>query len=102
MEKLNGCGACGGFWSWFKPPHYKFFEEECNKHDIAYNEGITSLDRKIADLTLLRNMRVKVNSYFVNRKYISRQWYLILCYMYYLGLRLGGSLPIDRINPNKQ
>ena len=30
---VNGCGACSGFWKWFKPPHSKFCEEEYNTHD---------------------------------------------------------------------
>ena len=39
FDNVNGCGACSGFWRWFKSPHHKFFKVQCNQHDKAYNLG---------------------------------------------------------------
>ena len=88
---VNGCGACSGFLKWFKPPHSKFFKVQCNQHDKAYNLGGIKIDRKIADLILLKNMRIAVNEYFHNRKTFSRIWFLFLCKLYYLGVRIFGA-----------
>lgn len=91
FNSVNGCGACKGFWKWFKPPHYKFFKTQCNQHDKAYNLGGIRIDRKIADLILLKNMRIAVNEYFHNRKTFSRIWFLFLCNCYYLAVRIFGK-----------
>ena len=91
----NGCGACSGFWKWFRPPHYKFFKEECNRHDLAYDIGGNRIDRKIADLILYRDMIKLVKEYFYKRKPLSKLWYLILCKVYYIGVRLGGWLSFN-------
>ena len=88
---VNGCGACGGFWKWFKPPHHNFFRVQCNIHDTMYDNGGTSKDRHIADIILLYNMKDWINVYFEKRKPISRLWYLMLCYIYYLAVRIFGS-----------
>ena len=88
---INGCGACGGFWKWFKPPHYKFFINPCTQHDVSYNAGGKSIDRHIADINLRYNMRDLVNLHFENRKPISRYWYLFLCNCYYIGVRIFGK-----------
>jgi len=86
----NGCGACGGFWKWFRPPHPKFFERECNKHDILYTLGGDANDRKKADITLFQDMVKKVSSHFHRRKPISRLWFYLICAGYYLGVRIVG------------
>ena len=86
----NGCGTCGGFWRWFKPPHYKFFNTACYLHDKHYDIGGNRIDRKIADLILYRDMIKLVKKYFYKRKPLSKLWYLILCRVYYIGVRLGG------------
>ena len=91
----NGCGACSGFWRWFKPPHYKFFEKECDLHDILYDIGGNYIDRKIADLILYRDMIKLVKKYFYKRKPLSKLWYLVLCKVYYIGVRLGGWLSFN-------
>ena len=96
FDTVNGCGACSGFWKWFKPPHYKFFKEECNRHDLAYDIGTTKIDRLVADLVLLQDMKVKSKVYYHRRKFISKCWFIILCYIYFIGLRLLGPLPINR------
>ena len=67
-SSLNGCGACNGFWKWFKPPHHKFFKVQCNIHDISYAIGGQEIDRHIADVKLKYNMKDWVNVYFENRK----------------------------------
>ena len=96
FNTVNGCGACSGFWRWFKPPHYKFFEKECSRHDLAYGIGTTKIDRLVADLILLQDMKVKSKVYYHRRKFISKCWFITLCYIYFIGLRLLGSLPINR------
>lgn len=98
---VNGCGACSGFWKWFKPPHYKFFEEECNTHDRAYDLGGDYVDRYISDVILFRDMRKLVIKYFHNRKVISRMWFIFLCVLYYLGVRLVGSTNFNYETGNK-
>ena len=87
---VNGCGACSGFWKWFKPPHYKFFEKECDLHDILYDIGGNYIDRKIADLKLLNDMLKNVNKYYYKRKILSKVWFLFLCRLYYVGVRIFG------------
>lgn len=87
----NGCGTCGGFWKWFKPPHYNFFREECNTHDKLYSKGGIWTDRLKADITLLKDMYNKISSHFYKRKIISRYWYYILTLCYYVGVRIFGK-----------
>jgi len=87
----EGCGACGGFWKWLKPPHYNFFKNECIIHDRYYDIGGTKEDRQIADLILLRDTKLLVKKHFKGRKPISKHWYLFLCKAYYLAVRLVGS-----------
>lgn len=98
---VNGCGACSGFWKFLKPPHYKFFENECNTHDTAYNKGGDFIDRLVADIILFRDMRKLVIKYFHNRKVISRMWFIFLCVLYYLGVRLVGSTNFNYETGNK-
>lgn len=97
FDEVNGCGACGGFWAWFKPPHHNFFKSECDLHDIAYDIGGNSRDRRIADIELLYNMKLKVNQYFANRKPLSRLWYLFLCNLYYLAVHFFGKSQFNYI-----
>ena len=74
IQQYNGCGACSGFWKFFKPPHYKFFVDECNQHDIAYNIGGDEKDRKGADRKLFFDMVDKSVNYYRSRKTISLWW----------------------------
>lgn len=97
----NGCGACGGFWRWFKPPHHNFFKNECNVHDSLYNIGGNSIDRLVADLILLNNMIKKVSLYFYKRKPISRYWYYLLCISYYIAVRIVGFTLFNYKNLHK-
>ena len=88
--KVNGCGACGGFWKWFKPPHYKFFKEQCNQHDKAYDIGGSKLDRLNADKLLFRQMIELTLYHFGYRKVSSQYWYITLAFAYYLAVRVFG------------
>lgn len=97
----NGCGACSGFWKWFKPPHSKFFEEECNTHDRAYDLGGDYVDRYISDVILFRDMRKSVYNHFYRRKLFSKIWFLFLCVMYYIGVRLVGFTNFNYETGNK-
>ena len=87
----NGCGACGGFWYWFRPPHHNFFKVQCNIHDIRYSEGGKERERHFADIELYYNMIDYVNEYFKDRKPLSRRWYIMLCKIYYYGVRIFGK-----------
>lgn len=91
FKSVNGCGACSGFWRWFKPPHYNFFKVQCNLHDREYDIGGTERDRHIADINLMYNMQYHVNNYFKDRKPFSRRWYIMLCKIYYYGVRIFGK-----------
>lgn len=90
-QQINGCGACGGFWKFFKPPHKKFFVEECNKHDEAYNIGGSKEQRKQADRDLYFSMIDKSINYYKSRKTISLWWFVTLSLMYYGAVRVFGS-----------
>jgi hypothetical protein len=50
----NGCSA-GISWFWNKflggPPSWEYC---CDEHDLAYGEGITATDRRLADKRLLQ------------------------------------------------
>ena len=91
--QTNGCGACKGFWKFLNPllPQHNFFKEECNKHDVDYEIGGDKKDKLKADLTLLYNMKLKTKLYFYKRKWFSKQWYIIIAYLYYIGVRVGGN-----------
>ena len=91
----NGCGACGGFWKWFKPPHHNFFKDDCDIHDILYSKGGNFKDRLTADRILLKHMLKRVTNHFYKRKPISRLWFYNICLMYYLAVRVVG---ITRFN----
>jgi len=97
----NGCGACGGFWKWFKPPHSNFFKDECNTHDSLYSIGGNSIDRYIADLLLLKYMLKKVSEYYYKRKPVSRYWFYVICTCYFIGVRLFGYSSFNYKNKNK-
>jgi len=88
---VNGCGACGGFWYWFRPPHHNFFKEQCNTHDKLYDQGGKEKDRHMADINLLYDMQDHVNEYFKDRKPLSKFWYLALSKIYYHAVRMFGK-----------
>lgn len=87
----NGCGACKGFWKWFKPPHHRFYQKDCDKHDYLYNIGGDKYDRKMADYILHQNMVRTTRQHFYKRKWFSKQWFLFLSLCYYIGVRIGGK-----------
>ena len=88
---MQGCGASGGFWKWFKPPHKNFFKSACIQHDIDYDNGGSELDRHISDIKLKYEMKKMIKNHFYKRKPISRIWYLIITQAYYYGVRLFGK-----------
>ena len=88
----NGCGACKGFFKFIKPPHRHFFVDECNSHDISYNIGGTSRDRKKADKQLFFDMVYKSVDHFRDRKVTSMWWFVTIAFLYYLGVRLVGGI----------
>ena len=87
----NGCGACGGFWKWFKPPHHNFFKNQCEEHDNAYTIGGSESDRLIADKKLFKQMIYFTIEYFKDTKISSQYWYITLSYLYYIGVRIFGK-----------
>lgn len=86
----QGCGTCGGFWKWFRPPQPNFFYEDCVVHDVFYDIGGDYVDRMVADYTLLIHMWSRVSKHFYKRKPLSRLWGYVLCVAYFLGVRLIG------------
>ena len=64
--------------------------KECDLHDILYDIGGNYIDRKIADLKLLNDMLKNVNKYYYKRKILSKVWFLFLCRLYYIGVRIFG------------
>ena len=91
-DKVNGCGACKGFWSFIKPPHRKFFKDDCNCHDKAYEVGGTQRDRKLADKKLFFDMVYRSVDHFRDRKVTSMWWFVTTAFLYYLGVRLVGGI----------
>lgn len=90
-SKTNGCGAMGGIFRFVKPPHHEFFRGECELHDMLYEIGGTSKDRKIADVRLFQDMVRHSTTYFQDRSVRSQMWYITLSFLYYLAVRLFGS-----------
>ena len=88
---INGCGTCGGFWRWLKPPHKNFFKEACQKHDEAYDLGGNPADRIQADRRLFFDMIDKSVDYYRNRKTLSLWWFVTLSLAYYYAVRCFGK-----------
>lgn len=98
--KTNGCGACSGFWAWFKPPHPNFFIEDCNKHDLLYDIGGAYKERLNADIQLFQDMLSRVYLYFNKRKPISKLWMYIVCFMYFIAVRIVGFTRFNYMEGN--
>lgn len=87
----NGCGAMSGWLAWIKPPHHKFFRSACVLHDELYLLGGSEEDRKKADIRLYRDMvKHSLDHYDGRGKVRSQAWFLTLCYLYYIAVRLFG------------
>ena len=86
---VNGCS--GGL-SWL---HKKLFGRAiactycCDEHDVAYEEGSTEKDRKIAD-TRLRLCTQTAGSFKGWRGPFRRVWRFILSWILYAAVRLFG------------
>ncbi len=78
----NGCGPNG----WRKLPQWHSFQT-CVRHDIAYFEGGTEADRKIADVALLHGMRDDANT----RPVWQRPFYYTMAQVYYTAVRYKGA-----------
>lgn len=98
MSNFWSCGACGGWLKWFRPPHYKFFEDECKLHDDLYDLGGTEVERLEADRTFYFGLVRKSVGYFENRKVWALWWFVTLSYFYYLSVRVGAR---SRFNYHK-
>ena len=90
QSKVNGCGACSGFFAWLRPPHHEFFVKECTLHDELYNLGGSAEDRHKADIRLFQDMVARSSAYFKGRKPSSQMWFVLLSYLYYLAVRAFG------------
>ncbi len=90
MSSNRSCGACSGWISWIRPPHYNFFEEECKIHDALYDIGGDRSDRLMADQTLFRQMVRRSVGYFEEKSVLSLWWFVTLAYLYYLAVRILG------------
>ena len=83
-NNVNGCGGKGGF---VNPPEF-LFHASCNKHDRLYNAGGDESDRRKADYTFYRYMKIDVAR---ENKWIMRKYYSFWAYTYYKAVRLFGS-----------
>ena len=90
MDKVNGCGACSGFFAWLRPPHHEFFIKECTLHDELYNLGGSAEDRRKADIRLFQDMVARSSTYFTGRKPSSHMRRDLLCYLSYYAVRAFG------------
>ncbi len=79
----NGCGGKGG---WVNPPEW-IFHEDCNKHDMAYEEGGTEQDRLFADKLFLADMLHSVSLV----KWYRRPFLKSQAHIYYNAVRLFGA-----------
>ena len=87
LQRIEICNGCGGKGGWVKPPHAKFFEDECNWHDFNYFLGFTEEHRKKAELQLRAAMLRKIRP-------LAWYWrirYTPWCYMYYQAVRIAGK-----------
>ena len=79
----NGCGVKGG---WIKPPDF-LFHASCNHHDFRYWRGCTEADRKNADDSFYKWMKVDVSE----SKWYLKPYYHFLAWTYYKAVRLFGK-----------
>ncbi len=91
FNETNGCGACSGWLAWVKPPHHKFFKNECVLHDELYNLGGTKVDRKKADKRLFDKMVEHSTIAFKDASASSMWWFITLAYCYYIAVRWFGK-----------
>ena len=79
----NGCGGKGGF---INPPEF-LFHASCNHHDFRYWRGCTEADRKDADDSFYKWMKVDVSE----SKLYLKPYYHFLAWSYYKAVRLFGK-----------
>lgn len=97
------CGACSGWMKFIRPPHYKFFNEECRTHDELYSVGGSKVERLEADRTLFHQMVRRSVGYYENRKIFALWWFVTLAYLYYLAVRVCGKSRFNYLkNENTQ
>lgn len=94
-----GCGASSGLMSLIRPPHYKFWVNDCILHDELYSIGGTEEDRLKADRRLLNDMIKRSTSHYKDRKVVSLWWFLTLSFLYYGAVRMFGRF---RFNYKKE
>lgn len=84
-EITNGCGSKGG---WIKPPNF-IFKASCNQHDFYYWRGCKEADRKKADKSFYRYMKIDIKERDYNL--LKKVWYYSWAWSYYVAVRLFGK-----------
>lgn len=79
----NGCGIKGGF---IKVPNF-LFKASCNHHDFRYWRGCREVDRKDADDSFYKWMRVDIKG----AKWYLKPYYHMWAWFYHKAVRLFGS-----------
>ena len=79
----NGCGGKGGL---INPPEF-LFHASCNHHDFRYWRGCTEADRKDADDSFYKWIKVDI----AISKWYLKPYYHLWAYTYYKAVRLFGS-----------
>ena len=79
----NGCGVKGLF---IKVPDF-LFKASCDHHDYLYYCGYSEADRKKADDSFYKFMRVDIK----NAKIYLKPFYHIWAFFYYLAVRTFGK-----------
>jgi len=81
----NGCGSKGG---WIKPPNF-IFKASCNQHDFHYWRGCKESDRKKADKSFYKYMKIDIKERDYN--FFKKAWYYTWAYSYYKAVRIFGK-----------
>ena len=85
-QKKTICNGCGGKGGVINPPEF-LFHASCNHHDFRYWRGCTESDRKDADISFYKWMRVDI----AESKWYLKPYYHVWAYAYYKAVRLLGK-----------
>jgi len=85
-EKEFFCNGCGGKGGPVDPPDW-IFKASCDHHDANYGIGHTEADRLKADIQFYEAMKEDARDF----SWWKRSFYLMLAYVYYLGVRAFGK-----------
>ena len=85
-QKKTICNGCGGKGGLINPPEF-LFHASCNHHDFRYWRGCTEADRKDADDSFYKWMKVDI----AISKWYLKPYYHLWAWTYYKAVRLFGK-----------